>query len=341
MAKINELLENKFDKIDYSHLLENHIWIFKERMNCIISPDSDGLLCGLFMSYYFNWEIVGYYDGKVLIVKKSISCFDDDVCFLDMEICREKVKSVGHHMLLYNTNQIPNDWNKWFKNCIQPNIIRNYDGMHTFRLKYPLATIHLLLAIIGNKYDIKIPESAICPLLFTDGTFNVLFSYPENVLNWLNFFDINNKKNPLRTLFLNERLSVFRLMQAMDSFFRKRDAISIVKERGDRLRISNTDGSPYNIENKNDVFYINHDAKNRIERFINILSDLTEWKYNEKNWCFSNMCLYKFTKGDFLNKKWNLTNSNYNKFIDLNPLSWAMTSGNNIEFTLEEPDNLP
>ncbi len=53
------------------------------------------------------------------------------------------------------------------------------------------------------------------------------------------------------------------------------------------------------------------------------------------------MCLYKFTKGDFLNKKWNLTNSNYNKFIELNPLSWAMTSGNNIEFTLEEPDNLP
>ena len=39
----------------------------------------------------------------------------------------------------------------------------------------------------------------------TDGTFNVLFKYPENVLNWLNFLRANEDSNPLRDVFENEK----------------------------------------------------------------------------------------------------------------------------------------
>ena len=42
-----------------------------------------------------------------------------------------------------------------------------------------------------------------------------------------------------------------------DEFFRKRDEISIIKERGDRLRISETDGLPVNIEKHNNFYKIN------------------------------------------------------------------------------------
>ncbi|MBK8983787.1 MAG: hypothetical protein IPM38_16080 [Ignavibacteria bacterium] len=147
--------------------------------NCILSPDSDGLLCGLFMSHYFNWKIKGFYDGKVMLLEKGISA--KDCIFMDVDIFRSDIRSLGHHMVLFNKNRIPNNW-KNYCNCIQPNLFRSYDGIHDFRLKYPLASIHLLIGIVGSKIKIEIPESAICPL-FSDGTFNVLFSYPENVLN--------------------------------------------------------------------------------------------------------------------------------------------------------------
>ncbi len=68
MAKIQELLKDRHNQtIDYNALIEKYPWIVKKDMNCILSPDSDGLLCGLLMSHYFGWNIVGFYDGKVML----------------------------------------------------------------------------------------------------------------------------------------------------------------------------------------------------------------------------------------------------------------------------------
>lgn len=67
------------------------------------------------------------------------------------------------------------EWGK-YKNCIQPNILRNYDGKNDFRLKYPLATIHMLIIIISNEKQIEFTEDSVAPLLFADGRFNVLFN---------------------------------------------------------------------------------------------------------------------------------------------------------------------
>lgn len=187
---------------------------------CVLSPDSDGLLCGLFMSSYREWKIVGFYDGKVSLVNKNY--LQEKPIFLDMEIFRKEIRSAGHHMLLVNKRHIPQEWNN-FDSCIQPNNLRNYDGKNDFRLKYPLATIHMLVSIISYKYrNITIPESAIPALFFTDGVFNVLFKYPENVLNWLHYMRINEDWNPLKPIFENEKYSVFTLMQEMDRFFSKK-----------------------------------------------------------------------------------------------------------------------
>ena len=105
MAKIQQLLKDKNERINYKEVREKYPWITKPKQKCILSPDSDGLLCGLFMSHYLDWEVVGFYDGKVCVLKDGVSAFDDDVCFLDIEIYREGVKSMGHHMLsVYNSN---------------------------------------------------------------------------------------------------------------------------------------------------------------------------------------------------------------------------------------------
>jgi hypothetical protein len=286
MARIQELLEGRDDRIDYEDLKVGFPWIVERDKYCILSPDSDGLLCGLLMSHFLKWQVKGFYDGKVMLLEKGLCA--SECIFLDMEIFRRNIRSMGHHMVLYNKNDVPENWDN-FDECIQPNNLRGYDCLHTFRLKYPLATIHLLMGIIGSEIDIQVPESAICSLLFTDGTYQVLFTYPENVLNWLRYLRADEKESPLNKVFENERYSVFKLMNAMDEFFRERDDISIPRERGDRLRISNPDGTAYNIEPRGRTYGFGEDALGRIKGFIEILSRQTSWIYNDSNWAWTNL----------------------------------------------------
>lgn len=341
MAKIQQLLSGKDDTIAYQEVLQKYPWIAKRNQKCILSPDSDGLLCGLFMSYYLDWEIVGFYDGKVCLLKDGVSAYDEDVCFLDMEIYREGIKSFGHHMVMVYKKYLPEDWEVRFKNCIQPNLMRGYDK-NAFRLKYPLATIHLLIAILENCPDlnIKLEEGSIFPLIFTDGTFNVMFSYPENVMNWWKFLKVNEQSRLLKYIFQGEDYTVYKLMQEMDAFFRERDLISAPRERGDRLKISNKDSSPYNIEPQNGLFKIKEEAKLRCEMFLLLLSKHTKWTYQPEHWSFENFRLMQFTKSDFKNRNWSIKIDNWKTFLSENPLSWAMTSGDNIEYTIEFPDHL-
>ena len=130
-------------------------------------------------------------------------------------------------------------------------------------------------------------------------------------------------------------------MLEMDKFFRKRDEISIPKERGDRLRISEKDGTPYNLERENGTYKLKNAAVERIIKFIKIMADFTKWDFKEANWLWNNFDLFKFTKGDFQGAKLRINGNNYKEMMDKNPLSWAMTSGQNIEYTLEEPGKLP
>lgn len=339
MSKIEDLLsEHHGDRIDYDNLIKDYPWIVEKNRYCVLSPDSDGLLCGLFMSKVLGWKVVGFYDDKVAVINKDY--LREDVVFLDGEIYRKEIKSFGHHMVSLNKRNIHPSWEN-FDECIQPNNLRNYDGKNDFRLKYPLATIHMLVSIVAYKYrGLKIPQSAIPALFFTDGVFNVLFSYPENVLNWLKYLRIDEDWNPLKDIFESKTYSVFELMNEMNEFFRMRDSITQGKERGDRLKISNKDGSPYNILGigTNGV-HIEPDAVERICKFMKTIGEQTTWDFDENSWdCWDNLKYYKFTKRDFQGDEKTLTISNFFEMLDKKPLSWAMTSGQNIEYTLEEPD---
>ncbi|MEK7801781.1 MAG: hypothetical protein AAB276_04940, partial [Pseudomonadota bacterium] len=237
------------------------------------------------MSHYFDWTIEGFYDGKVMLLKDGISA--KDCVFLDMEIARADIRSIGHHMLLLNKNRKPVTWDSQFKNCIQPNNLREYDGKHDFRLKYPLATIHLLMCVINEHTSVILDEDAIPPLYFTDGVFNVLFGYPENVLNWLNYLQADKTDNPLNLIFENKQYTtVIDLMKQMNDFFRKRDAISVPRERGDRIKISTKDGAPFNVETEAGgvTYKLNASAVARATSFLELLSAGTKWTYKNDSW---------------------------------------------------------
>lgn len=130
-------------------------------------------------------------------------------------------------------------------------------------------------------------------------------------------------------------------MLEMDKFFRRRDEITVSRERGDRLRISNTDGSPANCHlNKDGTFYLNEEAVNRIKKFIRILQEFTTWQFNEAQWTWDKFDMHKFSKKDFKGQGKRLNGTTFREMIESNPLSWAMTRGDNIEYTLEYPDLL-
>ena len=82
------------ERINYQEVIKKYPWLAAEDQNCVISPDADGMICGLFMSYYLNWNIAGYYDnGKNLLLRNGLSA--KDCVFLDTEICRKEIRSCG------------------------------------------------------------------------------------------------------------------------------------------------------------------------------------------------------------------------------------------------------
>lgn len=329
-------LTGRDDVINYGSLIKNYPWIIEKNHNCILSPDSDGFLCGLLMSDLLDWKIKGFYDAKVLILEKGFSA--KDCIFLDMEIYRENIRSFGHHMLLNNNRHVPRNWDN-FKNCIQPNNLRNYDRANDFYAKYPLGTIHMLLGIIGHKFNINITEDSFPPLFFVDGTYKNLFSYPENVLNWFNYLRANDEKSILNPIFMND-LSLNQIMQQMDNFFKKRNKFKFKNERGDKLFISNKNGEPINIIERDGELILKEDRTNKIKGFIETLSEYTGWSYIDDNWVWNNFDQFIFNKGQLGKKPKTLTILNFNELMEKNPISWAITANNRLEYTLEDKDKL-
>jgi len=109
------------------------------------------------------------------------------------------------------------------------------------------------------------------------------------------------------------------------------------KRGADKIKISNTSGEPINfVKSNNDSFSLEEEQKEHAKTFLDILGDLTGWKFLENNWIFNNFKIYKFKKESI-----KPSNQRFNEMVAKNPLSWAMISTLAIEYTLEEPDKLP
>lgn len=304
--------------INYEKLLERFPWIIEKNKNCIISPDVDGILCGLFMSYYFEWKIVGYYDGKQLCCKKN--CKPNECVFLDMEIYRRNYKSIGQHMVLYNKNYLPENWNN-FDNCINPNILREFDANKNFKTKYPFGTIHLLLCIAKMKIDFIIPSSAITGLLYVDGTFKNLLNYPENCISWLYFLNAKDKNSPLSSLlniFAKQKISS--LMHDLESLFNEFRKIGNGKKGGDKIKLSEIVSESGSFSNQ---------LKERTTSLLSLLSSLTGWSYKADYWTMSNLDVINLNKG--IQQKLNI--KNYFEILNNVPVSFAITGTKQLEYT--------
>lgn len=331
-------------------IITKYPWIIKENQKLIISPDSDGFLSALLYINYFGGEVVGYYDGKVMLCPETIN--PKDCLFLDMDIYCKDIKSVGHHMVSFNKNNLPNNWYN-YNNCIQINNLRNFDKTHDFQKKYPFATIHFLLALLSNVKKIDLGDDAIVPLLFTDGVWTVLFGYTENCLDWFDWLHITDETSILNKIFCGKTTFKF-VMEEINKFLRERDKLNSkctynfvtlemnYKNRartGDKLMISNSKGEPINIKkNSNDSYNIIDEEQERVKSFITFLANLMGWKANLNKWNFANFKLRKFSKGILggSNSHEAFNQVNYKNIVEGKCFSMAITSGTAIEYTIDD-----
>ena len=312
-------------KLDYAAVIAKYPWIIAENQDCILSPDSDGMLCGLFMSHYLDWKIRGFYDGKILLIAKGTE--PRDCIFLDMEIYREGVKSVGQHMILFDKKSPPKGWSA-FNQCVSPNNLHNYDFKNDFKSKYPLGIIHLLTAVIATRHPVEIKKDAISSLLYTDGTFKNQFNYPENCLEWLEFLGAAKPNNPLQKVFMDPHYSTYELMLALRALFADIKRIGGDKRGGDKIKISDSKGLPASHITKTGE--LGESVRRQAEKFLLMLAERTGWHVKRDNWSWGPYEVRQF-------KKWSIKpgKARYEKLLSQKPLSFAIISRGSIEYTLD------
>ena len=312
--------------LDYAALIVQHPWILQRDTDCILSPDSDGLLCGLFMSHHLGWRIRGFYDGKMLTVREDV---DARKCvFLDMEIFRAGVKSVGQHMVMFNKKKAPPNWSN-FADCISANNLRGYDVKSDFKNKYPFSTIHLLIAILSKRMEIVLPKDAICLLLYTDGTFKNIFNYPENSLSWLEFLQTKDQSTPLGRVFFNDHYSISMLMHALKKLFDDFAQLNGGKRGGDKIKISDADGRIVGYDPVGKRFEDKTRAK--AENLLRLLARQTGWDYARDRWDWEDIIGKQLRKESIATGQ-----ARYDALMERNPLSLATTKTTLIEYTIGE-----
>lgn len=313
-------------EVNYRNLISQYPWVVEREQNCILSPDSDGLLCGLLMSHYLRWRIRGFYDGKILAVEEGTS--PHECTFLDMEIFRPSIRSVGQHMVMYDKNDLPANWNN-FSRCIAANNLRNYDFKNDFKLKYPFGTVHMLLSILGENQAMTIPKSAVAPLLYTDGVFKNQFNYPENCLSWLDYLGANNTNNPLQKIFLDRHYSTYELMNGLKDLFVEISVMGGGKRGGDKIKISDSRGGVANINPQTRT--LESTMRAQVETFLRMLANKTGWHFVSEDWSWGPYKTTQFRKGSTKPGK-----ARYKALLAQNPVSFAIISRNSIEYTVDD-----
>ena len=306
-------------KINYEEIIEKFPWIVLKNQNCILSPDSDGLLCGLLLSHYLKWNIVGFYDGKILLLNKNFKV--DNCIFIDMEIFRKDIKSVGHHMNIHNLSVDNQKVEIMLSNCINPNLLRRFDRAHNFNQKYPLGSIHLLMYILENRFPgmININDDGLAAIFFADGVWKILFKYTNNILDWFDYLHAGTESIWWQKL---QKISVLELINGIDNLLKR--FIDI------------------HPENKNwyghiDISHFDNQKK-LLEKNLNLFDQIIGWRYDKQRWLIDNFSEYHFNKKIFEGSR---SQDVFMEIIRKKPISLAMTNGNTMQYTLEEPDKLP
>lgn len=135
--------------------------------NIIISPDIDGFISADFLSRKFGSTVVGTYDSYILCLADGIN--PEDCLFVDCDMNRDNLVSIGNHMRLKNDNMSSRSFN--------PNI--HYD-VKRYSSKFPYATCYLISASI----ELDLSEADLQRMAYADSTLINMIKYSDNMQSW-------------------------------------------------------------------------------------------------------------------------------------------------------------
>lgn len=133
----------------------------------IISPDMDGFVSAELLSSVTGCEVVGTYDKNILVLSEDADI--EKALFVDCDINRYNLHSIGNHMRLQNDNMSKKSFN--------PN---KHFGITNYSDKFPFATAFL----IAFALEIDLSQTDIIRMAYADSTLKNMESYSENMRNW-------------------------------------------------------------------------------------------------------------------------------------------------------------
>jgi len=196
------------DRCDYAMLREEFADMFRRDRQCVISADIDGAFSAVLLSHVLGWQVVGFYTLNALYVLRG--CFPEsavnpesalqsaDLVFLDHDIYRVHIDSIGHHLLQWSPDTaVP--LHVQGRASLNPNLLRGITKRE-FARKYPFGTFHFLTACLGawDLLDEFEPDEQITALLMhIDSSFVNAINYQDNALDWLTWLGGSEEPSPL------------------------------------------------------------------------------------------------------------------------------------------------
>ncbi len=188
---VEYIAEQRGVPMDYEALAKKAPWLRERGHKMIVSSDLDGLLSGALLSWLLDWKVIGFYDAEnIWVLFDHTDILGGEYVFVDHDICRREVISIGHHMLQYNPDIPVPAYAEPDARHVNPNLIRGFNADQHFDKKYPFATIHFLLCCYnawGNLASYRIPREFLPLLLHVDSPMRSAVDYDENVLEWLDW----------------------------------------------------------------------------------------------------------------------------------------------------------
>ncbi len=131
--------------------------VLQRERKVVINADLDGILTGMLLQKYLDWEVAGYsacngtLQDELWLTDPDMPL--EDAVFTDLPVCLDGVAVIDQHFVALDNTTVMNyraDQNK-----INPNIMRGYayrmpDGTGKYFNKYPYNTMQIVLAGLEN-----------------------------------------------------------------------------------------------------------------------------------------------------------------------------------------------
>lgn len=187
--------------------------IFKPNRKCIINTDLDGLLSGMILQHFLNWEIVGFSccNGKTTddLWLKDPKIDLKDCVFVDLPVCMKEYTVIDQHFVAFEEDcvkeYIENN-NKINPNIIRKKVFKDKAGKNHYTEKYPFGTVHFVIAVLENigiindnfsfNFTKKIDNFELADLILrADRVIGNTNSYRLNCFKWANWIINIGKEN--------------------------------------------------------------------------------------------------------------------------------------------------